>query len=73
MNFTPKYLSRRELRGAGLANLFNLFQSMLLPSRPRPMTSQVKIKDSFGVCKELYAPFEIAEFRVNKQVFHLQM
>ena len=45
LNFTPKYLSRRELRGAGLANLF---QSMLLPSLPRPMTSQVKIKDSFG-------------------------
>ena len=26
-----------------------------------------------GVCKELYATFEIAKLRVNKQVFHFQM
>ena len=49
LNFTPNYLSRRESRGAGMANLF---QILLLPLCSKPMTSQgspqAKIKDSFG-------------------------
>ena len=51
--------------------LADLFQIMLLPRRPRPMTPQVNIKDvQDGVCEELYATFEIAELQVNKQIFH---
>ena len=45
-----------------------------LPHRPPRRSNSNTVSDvQGGVCKELYATFEIAELRVNKQVFHHEM
>ena len=49
IGFTPNFLGMNERdQESFIFFLADLFQIMLLPRRPRPMTPQVNIKDSFG-------------------------
>ena len=49
IGFTPNFLGMNERDQESFTFfLAELFQIMLLPRRPRPMTPQVMFKDSFG-------------------------